>query len=279
MAILLPASSLLEKLSYKLVPDTDSDKEEKVELDERLLATPAIALAQSDELANKMATRAIEGFRLGIQSLTEYSTENADRIRALESKVDHYEDVLGTFLARLSQHQMSDEDGARITMLLKAIGDFERISDHSVNILESIEELREKKIELSDSAKEELGVLSNAVDEILVLTEKSFVSNDLITAHKVEPLEEVIDNLKRALRNSHVVRLKGGECTVEAGFVWSDMLTDFERVGDHCSNIALGVIDANNHNMNAHAALKAIPHDDLDFKKQYIEYSEKYSIK
>ena len=276
--LLLPASSLLEKLAYKCIPDSESDKEEKVELDERLLATPAIALAQSEELANKMATRAIEGFRLSIQSIDNYSTENADRIRKLEDKVDHYEDVLGTFLARLSQHQMSDEDGAKITMLLKAIGDFERISDHSVNVIESIEELKEKKIELSDSAKKELSVLCAAVDEILVHTQNAFIHNDLAVAHNVEPLEEVIDTLKRALRNSHVVRLQGGECTVEAGFIWSDLLTDFERVGDHCSNIALGIIDTSNHNMNAHEALHTIHHDDLEFKQKYVEYTKKYSL-
>ena len=245
VAVLLPASSLLEKLAYKCIPDSENDKEEKVELDERLLATPAIALAQSTELANKMATRAIEGFRLSIQSIDNYSTENADKIRQLEDKVDHYEDVLGTYLARLSQHRMSDEDGAKITMLMKAIGDFERISDHSVNVLESIEELREKKIELTDSAKKELAVLCTAVDEILVHTENAFIHNDLAMANNVEPLEEVIDVLKRALRNSHVIRLQGGECTVEAGFIWSDLLTDFERVGDHCSNIALGIIEKN----------------------------------
>lgn len=278
VAILLPASSLLEKLAYKFIPDSADEKEEKVELDERLLATPAIALAQSIDLANKMATRSVNGFRMSIELLNDYSSEKAARIRELEKKVDKYEDVLGTFLAKLSQHQMSEQDGAKITMLLKAIGDFERISDHSVNVLESVEELRDKNIELSDEAKKELSVLCNAVNEILDLTQKAFIENDLATAHNVEPLEEVIDALKRALRNSHVVRLKGGECTVEAGFIWSDMLTDFERVGDHCSNVALGVIDTNNHNMNAHAALKSIHHDDPDFKNKYTEYLSKYSL-
>ena len=215
---------------------------------------------------------------MSIELLNDYSSEKAARIRELEKKVDKYEDVLGTFLAKLSQHQMSEQDGAKITMLLKAIGDFERISDHSVNVLESVEELRDKNIELSDEAKKELSVLCNAVNEILDLTQKAFIENDLATAHNVEPLEEVIDALKRALRNSHVVRLKGGECTVEAGFIWSDMLTDFERVGDHCSNVALGVIDTNNHNMNAHAALKSIHHDDPDFKNKYTEYLSKYSL-
>ena len=278
VAILLPASSLLEKLAYKAIPDSADDKEEKVALDDRLLATPAIALAQSVDLANKMARRSVEGFRLSIESLNDYTPEKATRIRELEKKVDRYEDVLGTFLAKLSQHQMSDEDGAKTTMLLKAIGDFERISDHSVNVLESVEELRDKGIELSDEAKKELSILCQAVDEILILTQTAFIENDLATAHNVEPLEEVIDTLKRALRNTHVVRLKGGECTVEAGFIWSDMLTDFERVGDHCSNIALGVIDTHNHNMNAHAALRSIHHDDLDFKTKYTEYLSKYAL-
>lgn len=276
--LLLPASSLLEKLAYKFIPDSESDQEEKVELDDRLLGTPAIALAQSVELANKMATRAIDGFRLSIASFDEYSSENAEKIRALEKKVDRYEDVLGTFLAKLSQHQMSDEDGEKITMLLKAIGDFERISDHSVNVLESIEELREKKIELSESAKHELSVLRTAVDEILVLTKQAFIENNLSVAYDVEPLEQVVDGLKRALRNSHVVRLKDGECTVEAGFIWSDLLTDFERVSDHCSNLAIGVIDASAHNMNAHSALSHIRHDSATFNKKVEEYHEKYSI-
>ncbi len=276
--LLLPASSLLEKLAYKFIPDSESDQEEKVELDDRLLGTPAIALAQSVELANKMATRAVDGFRLSIASFNEYSNENAEQIRALEKKVDRYEDVLGTFLAKLSQHQMSDEDGEKITMLLKAIGDFERISDHSVNVLESIEELREKKIELSDSAKRELSVLRAAVDEILVLTKQAFIENNLSVAYDVEPLEQVVDGLKRALRNSHVVRLKDGECTVEAGFIWSDLLTDFERVSDHCSNLAIGVIDASEHNMNAHSSLRHIRHDSSDFKEKVEKYHAKYSI-
>ena len=276
--LLLPASSLLEKLAYKFIPDAEDDKEEKVELDDRLLATPAIALAQSVELANKMATRAVDGFRLSITSFDEYSSENAERIRALEKKVDRYEDVLGTYLAKLSQHKMSDEDGEKITMLLKAIGDFERISDHSVNVLESIEELREKKIELSESAKHELSVLRTAVDEILVLTKQAFIENNLAVAYDVEPLEQVVDGLKRALRNSHVVRIKDGECTVEAGFIWSDLLTDFERVSDHCSNLAIGVIDASAHNMNAHSSLRHIRHDSEDFKEKVEKYHAKYSI-
>ena len=163
-------------------------------------------------------------------------------------------------------------------MLLKAIGDFERISDHSVNVLESIEELREKKIELSESAKHELSVLRTAVDEILVLTKQAFIENNLSVAYDVEPLEQVVDGLKRALRNSHVVRLKDGECTVEAGFIWSDLLTDFERVSDHCSNLAIGVIDASAHNMNAHSALRHIRHDSATFNKKVEEYHEKYSI-
>lgn len=278
-AIMLPASSLLERLVYRLVPESESESEEKkVDLDERLLATPAIALAQSEELARRMASDTVECFRLSLRAVSDGSAENAEKIRELEAAADHYEDVLGTFLARLSQSKMSDSDGARITMLLKAIGDFERISDHAVNVLESVEELEAKKIEFTDGARAELGTLCSAVDEMLSLTERAFLENDLEAAFRVEPLEEVVDGLKTALRNTHIVRLKGGECTVEAGFVWSDLLTDLERVGDHCSNIALGVIDASDKNMNAHEAEEHMIRESADFAQKYAEYAQKYKI-
>lgn len=276
-AIMLPASSLLEKLVYRLVPE-DKSAEKRVELDERLLATPAIALAQSEELAHRMASETINCFRLSLGAISTCSTADAERIRELEQTADRYEDVLGTFLARLSRSKMTDSDGARITMLLKAIGDLERISDHAVNVLEAVEELREKGIEFTDGARTELGTLCSAVDELLTLTERAFVDGDLHSAYSVEPLEEVVDGLKSTLRNTHIVRLKDGECTVEAGFIWSDLLTDLERVGDHCSNIALGVIDASDKNMNAHEAQDHIRYETADFAEKYAEYAKKYAI-
>lgn len=275
--LLLPASSLLEKLAYKLVPEGKTP-EKIVELDERLLATPSIAIEQSSHLAARMAAEAVEGFKLSIQIVKDYNAEIAEKIRQIEDDTDHYEDVLGSYLASLSKSHLSDQDSATVTKLLKAIGDFERISDHAVNVLESVEELREKKIDFSAGAHQELEVLCRATDEILTLTETSFVNNDISLAYSVEPLEQVIDDIKSALRNTHISRLKDGICTVETGFIWSDLLTNFERVSDHCSNIAIGVIDASEHTMNAHEAVKNIKNDKEHFGNKYKEYSEKYSL-
>lgn len=275
--VLLPASSLLEKLAYKLVPE-GKKPEKVVELDERLLATPPIAVEQSSHLASKMAVEAFEGFRLSIQSITEYTPEIAERIRQIEDNTDHYEDVLGTYLTKLSNHQVSDEDSAIITKLLKAIGDFERISDHAVNVLESVEELREKGIEFSPAAKEEFATLCAATGEIISLTEVAYLNNDLATAYDVEPLEQVIDGLKTLLRNNHIVRLRDGSCTVETGFIWSDLITNFERVSDHCSNVAVGIIDVSEHTMNAHEVIKHLKAGNAHYNEKFEEYSSKYSV-
>ena len=231
--VLLPASSLLEKLAYKLVPEGKAP-EKVVELDERLLATPPIAVEQSSHLASKMAIEAFEGFRLSIQSITDYTPEIAERIRAIEDNTDHYEDVLGTYLTKLSNNRVSDEDSAQITKLLKAIGDFERISDHAVNVLESVEELREKGIEFSPAAKEEMAMLCAATSEILTLTEAAYINNDLAIAYDVEPLEQVIDGLKTLLRNNHIVRLRDGSCTVETGFMPGILLA--------CANVSGSIL-------------------------------------
>ena len=276
-AVLLPASSLLEKLAYKLVPEGKAP-EKVVELDERLLATPPIAVEQSSHLASKMASEAFEGFRLSIQSITDYTPEIAERIRAIEDNTDHYEDILGTYLTKLSNHQVSDEDSAIITKLLKAIGDLERISDHAVNVLESVEELREKGIEFSPAAKEEMAMLCAATSEILTLTEAAYINNDLAIAYDVEPLEQVIDGLKTLLRNNHIVRLRDGSCTVETGFIWSDLITNFERVSDHCSNVAVGIIDVSEHTMNAHEVIKHLKAGNAHYNEKFEEYSSKYSV-
>ena len=276
-ALLLPASSLLEKLAYKLVPE-GKKPEKVVELDERLLATPPFAVEQSSYLASKMAIEAFEGFRLSIRSITDYTPEIAERIRQIEDNTDHYEDVLGTYLTKLSNHHVSDEDSALITKLLKAIGDFERISDHAVNVLESVEELREKGIEFSPAAKEEFATLCVATGEILALAEEAYLNNDLALAYDVEPLEQVIDNLKTLLRNNHIVRIRDGSCTVENGFIWSDLITNFERVSDHCSNVAAGIIDVSEHTMNTHEVIKSLKASGAHYSDKYKEYSNKYSV-
>lgn len=188
------------------------------------------------------------------------------------------EDVLGTYLTRLARAQISDDDSLEVSKLLKIIGDLERISDYSVNVLESVEEMKEKKIIFSDSAKKEMEVLCGALTEILALTLEAFRQDDWNTASAVEPLEEVIDYIKINLRNRHIARLKNGECGVEAGFVWVDLLTDLERTSDHCSNIALSILDAHAHNMNAHQSLRSIKKGNSAFFEKLEAYSRKYHL-
>lgn len=274
-ALLLPMSSLLEKLAYALVPD-GKEAEKRIELDERLLTTPAVAISESGNLACKMAQEAVKGFKLSLASISSYDEQTAREIRELESDTDRYEDVLGTYLTKISRYQISDEDSAEVSRLLKAIGDFERIADHSINLLESVEELREKKIDLTDDAKKELDNICSALSEILDITLDAFENNSDTAAMKVEPLEQVIDRLKANLRDSHIGRLKKGECTVEAGFIWADMLTDFERASDHCSNIAVCVIDAHAQNLNLHSSLREIKKDNPLYNEQFEMYAKKY---
>ncbi len=276
-ALLLPQSALLEKLAYILVPE-GREAEKKVELDERLLATPTIALQQCGQIAMKMASETVEGFKLSLQCLSGYDAGIAQRIRTLESNTDHYEDLLGTYLTKIARCQISEDDSSEVSRLLKAIGDLERISDHSVNVLESAEELREKKILLSREAQQELQVLSAALTEILDITLAAFSRNDVSAAASVEPLEQVIDHIRTVLRDRHIARLKNSQCSVEAGFIWSDLLTDLERTSDHCSNIAIGLLDASAHNMNAHQAQRRIKEGNSEFMQKLDSYARKYAL-
>lgn len=276
-AIMLPMSSLLEKLAIKLVPENDK-KEVVTELDERLLDTPPVALERCSKLVCEMANLSASALNDSIKMLEKYDSKTADLIRESEEKADHYEDILGTYLVKLSRYRVSDSDSATISKLLKAIGDFERISDHSVNILESAEELKDKEIQFTSAAKNELYMLCNAVTEILSLSCDAFINNDLNSARKVEPLEQVIDKLRDKLRNGHIVRLKNGECSIEVGFIWSDLLTNLERTADHCSNLAVCVIDAAHNNMNLHSSLRKMKHDNAYFDEKYAVYAQKYQI-
>ncbi|MDO4812995.1 MAG: PhoU domain-containing protein, partial [Eubacteriales bacterium] len=275
--LMLPLDHMLEKLVCRLVPDS-KEKEKQNELDERLLATPFLALAQSRTVAIKMAECATSALKKSLVSLVSYSPAVADEIRDAESKCDEYEDILGTFLIRVSSSSLSQEENEEATTLLKVIGDYERISDHAVNILESAEELRDKKIFLTEDALREYDVMVQAVNEVLTLSEKAFVQSDIETAVNVEPLEQVIDGLKEQLRTSHILRMQKGECTVEAGFVWSDLLTNLERVSDHCSNIAGCVMDQQQHNLNQHENLNTYRKSSKAFECKYRFYQEKYAV-
>lgn len=276
--LLYPMSSLLEKLAYKIVPEgKEKEPEKRVELDDRLLLTPAVALAESERVTLKMGERAAQGLNDSLSLLTDYTPERAAEVRAAEKDTDRYEDLLGTYLTRLSRRQITAEDSTEISKLLKAIGDFERIADHSVNILESAEELREKKTAFSLGAAEDLRVLCRALSDILALTLTAFRENDPEKAAEVEPLEQVIDGLRTALRDGHIVRLKSGECTVEAGFIWSDLLTNMERAADHCSNIAACIIEAGHQDMDLHAFLHDCKREEA-FRQRYHALKKRYCL-
>ncbi len=276
-AILLPMSSLLEKLAMRLVPDNNK-KDTVSELDERLLVTPAIALDRCNALTLQMAEEAVNALKQSISSLNDYDAELATEIRESEEKADHYEDILGTYLVKLSGQNITERESAEITKLLKIIGDFERISDHSVNILESAEELRDKEISFTEEAGKDMSSLTRAIDEILDLASKSFTDNDLEAARLVEPLEQVIDKLILKLHDGHIRRLKSGDCSIESGFILNDLTTNFERVADHCSNIAIRVIDSAENNMNIHESLRDIKQNDPYFSEQYALYKQKYLV-
>ncbi len=276
-AILLPMFGLLEKLAMKLIPD-DKRPERNVELDERLLATPPIALKQCSDVAGDMAKISVEALKKSITMLQNYDEATAEEIRYLENRSDHYEDILSAYLVKLSSHQVSEQDSLESAKLLKMIGDFERISDHSVNLVESAEEMKEKGLEFTESAKREITVLCNAVAEILDLTYKAYSEGDLETAYLVEPLEQVIDGLKEKMRTQHILRLQQGECSIVAGFVWSDLLNNLERTSDHCSNIAGCLIEAANNEMTVHEALRDIRSDSSDYWDRYKDYLVKYSF-
>lgn len=278
-ALLLPCGGLLEKLAVRLVPDGPQEMaEQPVELDERLLATPPLALQQCRAVAEEMAACAAEALNRGLDAFSTYTPELAEGIRRDEKRCDRYEDALGTYLVRLSTQQMGAAESEEATELLKTIGDFERISDHAVNVLESAEELRTKGLTFSKTAQRELDVLSKAVRDILTLALRAFREQDVDAAGQVEPLEQVIDGLKEQMRTRHILRLQQGQCSIETGFVWCDLLTDLERTSDHCSNIAGCVIDAAQHDLNLHETLRSVRHSDGTYRQRLDACAEVYRL-
>lgn len=276
-ALLLPMSGVLEAVAKKIIPDAKTS-EKDVELDERLLDTPPLALESCRRVTAEMGELSVSAMKESIKILTLYTDKLAEDIREKEEKTDRYEDMLGTYLVKLSSNRVSDADSAEVTELLKMIGDFERISDHAVNVLESAEELRQKGLSFSEAAMDELRSLTGAVGEILDLSMDAFVRTDLEAAAKVEPLEQVVDDLKESMRTRHMIRLQRGECSIDAGFVWSDLLTDLERVADHCSNIAGCVLDAARNNVGLHEALREFRVDNQEFMDQYDRFAGRYAL-
>ncbi len=275
--LMLPLAGVLEQLVNRLVPDA-VHREEQPDLDERLLATPAIALERCREVAVSMAKLSVLSLKEAMKALEAYGPELARQVRNKEEKTDYYEDILGTYLVRLSAKPISQEDSGEAARLLKVIGDFERISDHAVNLLEAAEEMADRGMEFTDPAAAELDILSAAVREILDLALRAFLENDRQAASLVEPLEQVIDRLKEQMRTRHILRMQHGRCSMDAGFVWSDLLTNLERTADHCSNIAGCVLDMADHSLSLHQTLRGVRNDSREFRERFREYAEKYSF-
>ena len=275
--LMLPLGNLLEKFVKIIVPDS-KQKEKKSEVDERLLLTPALAIAQSRSVAIKMAECATEQLENSLKSILSYSPKIAKEIRAGEEKCVYYEDIIGTYLIKVSAKKLGRDESEDVTALLKIIGDYERISDHAVNILESAEELRNNNFTLSEDSLKEYEILMGAVSEVLSVSKNALKEKSTDLAYKVEPLEQVIDELKEQLRTSQILRMKTLESSTEIGFIWSDLLTNLERVSDHCSNIAGCIIDNAKHTLNVHETLKQVKTDSKQYFRDYNEFSQKYCL-
>ncbi|MBO5936200.1 MAG: Na/Pi cotransporter family protein [Clostridia bacterium] len=273
-----PLIKVLEKLATISVRDNE-EKEKYEILDERLFATPAVAVSRCKDVTVTMAEISVDAIEKSLEMLSQYDAGKGEEIIKAEKKADKYEDKLGSYLVKVSALELSDADGAETTKLLHIISDFERISDHAVNILKSAEEIEEKKLVFSEKAQAELATLCGAVSEIVKLAYKSFAENDFEAASFVEPLEQVVDDLRDEIKLKHIRRLQEGRCTIELGFVLNDILTDLERVSDHCSNIAGLVIEMAHSEMDIHKYLKKIKKDpDGEYAALYESYSKQYNI-
>ena len=275
--LLLPMTGLLERLAHRLVPDGHTP-DTLTEIDERLLATPPLALERCRTVAAEMAETSVAALKSSLACLLYYTPALAEEVREKEDKSDHYEDVLSSYLVKLSSRKISESDSAEAAKLLKVIGDFERISDHAVNLVESAEEIKAKELEFTQAAKRELSVIISAVSEVLDLTQEAFEKDDAALALRVEPLEQVIDDLKETLRTGHILRLQQGECSSVAGFVWSDILTNLERTSDHCSNVAGCIIDMSHHELHLHESQREFRNTSEDYRQNYLRYRSKYAL-
>lgn len=277
--LLLPFHQQLVRIANFVLKDTQDEAEKDGSLlDPRLLATPSVAISACDALAVKMAQTARQSLLLSLDELKKFDAKTADTILHMEQEVDSYEDTLGTYLVQLSAKKLSSEETRRVSKMLHAIGDFERMGDHAVNILSSARELEEKQFVFSDSAKHELQTLIAALKQILELAMQAYTTDDLAAAKQVEPLEQVIDRLVATVKNRHIARLQAGECSVELGFILADLLGNIERVSDHCSNIAVAVISLRHNTFDTHEYLNAVKYEDADFQKRYAQYLDQYRL-
>ena len=286
--LLFPFATLLEKMAILVIPDKESEMEEMEEekinpdlarLDERFLDKPGFAMEECRSVAINMARKSQKAMNLAIDLLGEYSDKTADRVEKLENQIDQYEDALGTYLVKLSGRELSIKDSRVLSVLLHCIGDFERISDHAVNIRDAAVEMHKKDLKFSEKAKQELRVFSNAIRDILDRAVMAFETGDVELAKEVEPLEQVVDALNKEEKQRHINRLRTGTCTIELGFILSDISTNFERAADHCSNIAVCLLQVDEGGFDTHEYLDILKEENSEeFQHEYMELSERYAL-
>lgn len=276
--ILLPFTKQLEKLANAIIKDKETDKKQTF-LDERIITVPAFAVSECNNRTLEMAEYAKTAITSAVGLIDNYNEDTVNNILACEDKLDYYEDKIGTYLVKISSHGLSESDSKKRFRMLHTIGDLERLGDHAVNLIKVSKEIKEKNIIFSDSAKAELKVLIDAINEILHLTFEAYSSTDPLLATKVEPLEQVIDGLIATVKARHIDRLQTGKCTIELGFVLSDILNNLERISDHCSNIAVAIIEVDHGEMDTHKYLNRIKYGgNASFSEHFDEFEIKYSL-
>lgn len=279
-ALFMPFTKQLEKLACLTVRDDSNDEKlTPMLLDERLLKTPSVAIEQCRNVCIRMARLTQETLKESMQVVTKYDAKKCAEVIDNENAIDIYEDKIGSYILKISSKDLSENDSKIVSSMLHTIGDLERISDHAVNIVEAAEEMHSKKIKFSEQALRELPVIINAVSEILDMSINAFVNNDVDLAKYVEPLEDVIDQLRSDLKTRHIERLRDGKCTIELGFILQDLLTNFERVSDHCSNIAVYLIQISDNSMDTHEYMNELKKlDRSEFMDEFNDYKNKYIL-
>ena len=279
-ALFLPFTKQLEKLACLTVRDDSNDEKlTPMLLDERLLKTPSVAIEQCRNVCIRMARLTQETLKMSMEVVTTYDAKKCAEVIDNENAIDIFEDKIGSYILKISSKDLSENDSKIVSSMLHTIGDLERISDHAVNIVEAAEEMHSKKIKFSQQALRELPVIVNAVSEILDMSINEFVNNDVNLAKNVEPLEDVIDQLRSDLKTRHIERLRNGKCTIELGFILQDLLTNFERVSDHCSNIAVYLIQISDNSMDTHEYMNELKKlDRSEFMDEFNDYKNKYIL-
>ncbi|MBE5817832.1 MAG: Na/Pi cotransporter family protein [Clostridiales bacterium] len=278
-AVLMPCTKLLVKLTEWLVKDKAASASVPVlYLDERLLLSPSIAVGECDNATKRMMRLSKESLFMGMTLFDKYDQTTYDKVKKLEDDVDIYEDKLGSYLVKLSSKELSERDSKTVSKMLHTIGNFERLSDHAVGLAKATKEMADKGISFSANAKSELRVLADAITEILIITGNAYETNNTTLAGLVEPLEQVIDNLTTSIKSNHIARVRKGECSIELGFILHDVLGNYQRVSDHCSNIAVAIIEAEKNSFDTHKYLNDYKYGNEDFNLAFESFAEKYRL-